>query len=423
MALLNSLLDLKAFLKCGALLDMGNQKVLVGFGNREWLKKPMGHNLPHFYFPDFLLKAANPWFTHQSFLVVTKESLLNLLQQEIALNLETAVRDAKLAQDLELESLFRGAGHSQVVKDRLTANDSGSRDCVKLASPTAVSRLNLETLITWDFISEHQFKQSFCETKMQIEKGCLKKAVPYAMQMANHKVTKFQLQKSLISCLKFTLQNRSFIYGFWDNNGLNSHGMLGATPEILFKQRQQGDISTMACAGTKASDVPSLSFLLDRKERKEHAIVIKDIATVLKHFGLVSYGRKKVVTFRKLKHLITKILLKPAIDKKLPSFIDLIEALHPTPALGVFPRRHGVKYFTRLESRLKRDRFGAPVGYYIPNTPHSSSCCYVAIRNMQWTSNQIKLFAGCGVMALSHYKREWDEILLKFSAIKEILAL
>ncbi len=58
-------------------------------------------------------------------------------------NLEMAVRDVKLAQDLELESLCSGAGHSQVVKDRPTANDSGSRDCVKLASPTAVSRFNM----------------------------------------------------------------------------------------------------------------------------------------------------------------------------------------------------------------------------------------------------------------------------------------
>ncbi len=61
-------------------------------------------------------------------------------------NLETAVRDAKLAQDLELESLCSGAGHSQVVKDRPTANDSGSRDCVKLASPTAVSRVKYHLL-------------------------------------------------------------------------------------------------------------------------------------------------------------------------------------------------------------------------------------------------------------------------------------
>ncbi len=68
--------------------------------------------------------------------------LLEILKtSKIYIILETAVRDAKLAQDLELESLCSGAGHSRLVKDRPTANDSGSRDCVKLASPTAVFRI------------------------------------------------------------------------------------------------------------------------------------------------------------------------------------------------------------------------------------------------------------------------------------------
>ncbi len=44
-------------------------------------------------------------------------------------------------QDLELESLCNGVGHSQMVKDHPFANDSGSRDCVKLPSLTAVSRI------------------------------------------------------------------------------------------------------------------------------------------------------------------------------------------------------------------------------------------------------------------------------------------
>ncbi len=57
--------------------------------------------------------------------------------------LETAVRDGKLMQDLELESLCNGVGHSQMVKDHPIANDFGSRDCVKLPSPTAVFRMIL----------------------------------------------------------------------------------------------------------------------------------------------------------------------------------------------------------------------------------------------------------------------------------------
>ncbi len=60
--------------------------------------------------------------------------------------LNPAVRDGKLMQDLELESLCNGVGHSQMVKDHPIANDSGSRDFVKLPSPTAVSRLNVSCL-------------------------------------------------------------------------------------------------------------------------------------------------------------------------------------------------------------------------------------------------------------------------------------
>ncbi len=75
------------------------------------------------------------------------KKIKELLCPKAMLNLKTAVRDAKLAQDLELESLCSGAGHSQVVKDRPTANDSGSRDCGKLASPTAVFRLNRATQV------------------------------------------------------------------------------------------------------------------------------------------------------------------------------------------------------------------------------------------------------------------------------------
>ncbi len=55
--------------------------------------------------------------------------------------LDPAVRDGKLMQDLELESLCNGVGHSQMVKDHPIANDSGSRGCVNLPSRTAGSRI------------------------------------------------------------------------------------------------------------------------------------------------------------------------------------------------------------------------------------------------------------------------------------------
>ncbi len=72
----------------------------------------------------------------------TAVSLSNFVVVAIfSIILETAVRDGKLMQDLELESFCNGVGHSQMVKDHPIANDSGSRDCVKLPSPTAVFRI------------------------------------------------------------------------------------------------------------------------------------------------------------------------------------------------------------------------------------------------------------------------------------------
>ena len=57
--------------------------------------------------------------------------------------LETAVRDGKVMQGFEPESLTTGGAHSQKVKGPPVGRDSGSKDCVKLPSPTAVSRMKV----------------------------------------------------------------------------------------------------------------------------------------------------------------------------------------------------------------------------------------------------------------------------------------
>ncbi len=57
-------------------------------------------------------------------------------------NLKTAVQDAKAMQDFDSESLLMGAEHSQKVKAAPIKSDYGSKDCVDLASSTAVFRFN-----------------------------------------------------------------------------------------------------------------------------------------------------------------------------------------------------------------------------------------------------------------------------------------
>jgi menaquinone-specific isochorismate synthase len=98
---------------------------------------------------------------------------------------------------------------------------------------------------------------------------------------------------------------------------------------------------------------------------------------------------------------------------------QVTQLIHPTPALGAYPRVEGMKWLREFDREMPRERFGAPVGY----TRKGESTCYVAIRNVQWKDFQLKLGAGCGIVPASQFESEWNEILLKLKSIKNILAL
>ncbi len=63
------------------------------------------------------------------------------MTQPLPIILETAVQDDKVMQDFESEPPQVGGDHSQMVKAPPTRGGYGSKDCVNLASSTAVSRI------------------------------------------------------------------------------------------------------------------------------------------------------------------------------------------------------------------------------------------------------------------------------------------
>ena len=63
--------------------------------------------------------------------------------------LETAIRDGKVVQDFDAESHRAGDTHSQMVKGSPALCDYGSKDCINLPSPIAVSRIIQEVHYTF----------------------------------------------------------------------------------------------------------------------------------------------------------------------------------------------------------------------------------------------------------------------------------
>jgi len=188
-----------------------------------------------------------------------------------------------------------------------------------------------------------------------------------------------------------------FAFGFQ----FGAEGMCGITPELLFRVKN-GVLTTAALAGTGEFGGPSL--LEDRKETLEHNLVIEHIHSALGGLGEIQVGRTEERPYGRIKHLFTPIAVQMNDE---PQFLDLVNRLHPTAALGGLPRAAAMD-FLRLRGG-DRGRFGAPFGYF----SDGEMLCVVAIRALQWKENRARLMAGCGVVEGSLAAREWEELTLK----------
>jgi menaquinone-specific isochorismate synthase len=258
-----------------------------------------------------------------------------------------------------------------------------------------------------------------------------------------------------LAALENTANQSLHLYGVWDE----SEGVLGATPEILFSGNLLGKIETCAVAGTRlkppAKVLPSRppevlpevlpELLNDPKELQEHRFVIEGICSSLRAFARtferafvdavasapfsvpveIEVGVTRELQLPSLSHLMTPIsidltALSRAMSesvKVFPLFEELVRKLHPTPALGGFPRDQAQIWLRTVKTMPGRMRFGAPFGIV---NEQGEAHCVVGIRNIQWKDSVVLIGAGCGIIVESDLDREWKELLGKIQSIRRI---
>lgn len=354
-----------SFFTSGTILSSGKGRFLVGFGKRTWMIQPdlSNQEIPYFFSPSFFLTDEKPWFMHEFFLEITLNDLQAWLKQKIK-----------------------------------------------------ASNFPLQTVPRWVNRYSDHFSETFAHLQKKIATKELSKAVPFVFEQTSELMTKDRLKSSLGRILNYSKDFPLHIYGFWDNH----EGILGSTPEILFRIKKKGDcwIETMACAGTRQRNSPDGSLLNDPKELHEHDLVVQSIVKDLSPFGSVLVGNLQILELPKLLHLVTPLQV---LLKNEPTYTEIVQALHPTPALGAYPRHAGMVWLKQYETIIPRRRFGAPLGYIFSGKKKAE--CYVAIRNVQWNAAGMAIGAGCGIVSESLLKREWQEIQLKIQSIKDLLAL
>jgi len=189
---------------------------------------------------------------------------------------------------------------------------------------------------------------------------------------------------------------------------------LGASPERLFR-RYQRSIESEALAGTMPRSTDPNLLLDSVKNQHEHALVVDAINTSFKGFcSDFSHDKKPgILTLANGHHLITKFQgqLNDGINDE-----DILQSLHPTPALGGTPREPAMDVIRRLEG-FSRGWYGAPIGYVGLDWAEF----VVGIRSGLVRDKKLYVFAGAGIVKGSEAAVEWEEVENKISNFIKII--
>src|SRR5205807_3014279 len=124
-------------------------------------------------------------------------------------------------------------------------------------------------------------------------------------------------------------------------------------------------------------------------------------------FGNLELGPIGIMRLPKIAHLITPIYFAENGAEKM-SFAEMIRRLHPTAALGVSPRTEaGERWLREADRGVKRRTHGAPFGLELAD---HHALALVAIRNVQWHGDAIRVGAGAGLLPESQLEREFEEL-------------
>lgn len=268
--------------------------------------------------------------------------------------------------------------------------------------------------LIWKEADPQSFAASFEAILERIHHGLLKKAVPIVFENSTDNISPARIVAMIKDLLRAPAN--LYVFGSWQKG----RGILGATPEVLLKK--EGHIlKTMALAGTcpKEEALERGSLLEDPKERHEHDLVVQDILQSLAKYGSVKVDGPKILDLPTLFHLKTDIECQRPVGKDF-SFFEACQALHPTSALGVFPRDYGYEWMKNLPEQKERQGFGAPWGI---SWSAEEALCLVAIRNIQWNPSGCRIGSGCGLVAQSDLQQEWRELFQKRRSVKKVLGL
>ena len=204
-------------------------------------------------------------------------------------------------------------------------------------------------------------------------------------------------------------------------------GLVGATPELLIRLKKNLVTSrilagTIQKTGDENKDLAlAASLAKSSKDLEEHEYAVKSVADALDGFcsSINSPETPFVLHLSNVMHLATDVTGVIKNDLNQIDILKLVEKLHPSAAVCGTPTEKANSVIAELE-KMDRQRYAGPVGW-IDSTFEGEFGIALRCGQISDDFKSIRLFAGCGIVAMSDPAKELLESQAKFMPMRTAL--
>jgi salicylate biosynthesis isochorismate synthase len=241
---------------------------------------------------------------------------------------------------------------------------------------------------------------------------------------------KVVLARSVVVTTEMTIEPFALVHHLAERNPqshvfgwqVGDRAFIGASPELLVGTRR-GEVYANPLAGSARRGVGAEedravgeALLASEKDRREHALVVDDIAARLRPLTsqLEVPAEPSLRRAATVQHLMTEIRGRM---RNGASLVGLAGRLHPTPAVGGTPRQEAMTFIEKVES-IDRGWYSGGIGWISPN---GNGDIAVALRCALVSGHVARLYAGNGIVAESEPQAELVETRWKLGPMFNLL--
>ncbi len=256
------------------------------------------------------------------------------------------------------------------------------------------------------FPNKKQWVKSVLQAKKDISQNKYKKIV-----LARETLFKQSLHpEQLLSLFSTPANTIDYYYQI-----SKTDAFVGRSPEYIFRRHKRNLVCEAVAASILASQSTDSPIISDPKSKKEHEYVTRHLTKQINTLSVktVKFTDTTTIVHLKLIHLFSTIRSKL---KRSIQDCEIIHGLHPTPAVGGFPRKDIIKILHKKEP-FSRGWYAGLIGTLSKDKTDMA----VAIRGMLINKNTVRIFSGAGIISESDANLEWDELEQKTQYFKDIL--